>query len=204
MTYVVTESCIKCKYTDCVDVCPVDCFRKGPNMLVIDPDECIDCTLCVPECPVEAIFAEDDVPDAQQEFIAKKAAERAARSRTVSLTRSQVSEERQGGLCGGAKGQAPSHRARRRVPLLHDPMPFIGRKDLKAADRSIRRSNRALQNTHQTRHQSRNAAPVEQVRLGVEPQMQLLARHHDQYSQHRTDARDRYARHRGWPDSHCQ
>ena len=71
MTYVVTETCIKCKYTDCVDVCPVDCFREGPNMLVIDPDECIDCTLCVPECPVEAIFAEDDVPDAQTEFIEK-------------------------------------------------------------------------------------------------------------------------------------
>ena len=66
MTFVVTESCIKCKYTDCVDVCPVDCFHEGPNMLVIDPDECIDCTLCVPECPVEAIFAEDDVPDTQQ------------------------------------------------------------------------------------------------------------------------------------------
>jgi len=71
MTYVVTETCIKCKYTDCVDVCPVDCFREGPNMLVIDPDECIDCTLCIPECPVEAIFAEDDVPDAQVEFIEK-------------------------------------------------------------------------------------------------------------------------------------
>ena len=70
MAYVVTESCIKCKYTDCVDVCPVDCFREGPNMLVIDPDECIDCTLCVPECPVEAIMAEDDVPEAQREFIA--------------------------------------------------------------------------------------------------------------------------------------
>jgi ferredoxin len=70
MAYVVTESCIKCKYTDCVDVCPVDCFREGPNMLVIDPDECIDCTLCVPECPVEAIFAEDDVPDEQKPFIA--------------------------------------------------------------------------------------------------------------------------------------
>jgi ferredoxin len=69
MAYVVTETCIKCKYTDCVDVCPVDCFREGPNMLVIDPDECIDCTLCVAECPVEAIFAEDDVPDDQQEFI---------------------------------------------------------------------------------------------------------------------------------------
>ena len=71
MAYIVTESCIKCKYTDCVDVCPVDCFREGPNMLVIDPDECIDCTLCVPECPVEAIFAEDDVPDAQHDFIAR-------------------------------------------------------------------------------------------------------------------------------------
>jgi ferredoxin len=73
MTYVVTESCIKCKYTDCVDVCPVDCFREGPNMLVIDPDECIDCTLCVAECPVEAIFAEDDVPVKQREFIALNA-----------------------------------------------------------------------------------------------------------------------------------
>ena len=69
MAYVVTESCIKCKYTDCVDVCPVDCFREGPNMLVIDPDECIDCTLCVAECPVEAIFAEDDVPVTQRTFI---------------------------------------------------------------------------------------------------------------------------------------
>jgi ferredoxin len=68
MTYVVTESCIRCKYTDCVDVCPVDCFREGPNFLVIDPDECIDCTLCVAECPVEAIFAEDDVPPEQEKF----------------------------------------------------------------------------------------------------------------------------------------
>ena len=73
MTYVVTEACIKCKHTDCVDVCPTDAFREGPNFLVIDPDECIDCTLCVPECPVEAIFAEDDVPRAQQEFIALNA-----------------------------------------------------------------------------------------------------------------------------------
>ena len=68
MTYVVTETCIRCKYTDCVDVCPVDCFREGPNFLVIDPDECIDCTLCVAECPVEAIYAEDDVPADQEEF----------------------------------------------------------------------------------------------------------------------------------------
>lgn len=70
MTYVVTESCVKCKYTDCVDVCPVDCFHEGPNFLVIDPGECIDCTLCVAECPAEAIFAEDDVPDGQRDFIA--------------------------------------------------------------------------------------------------------------------------------------
>ena len=73
MTYVVTENCIKCKYTDCVDVCPVDCFHEGPNFLVIDPEECIDCTLCVAECPAEAIFAEDDVPDGQQHFIALNA-----------------------------------------------------------------------------------------------------------------------------------
>jgi ferredoxin len=73
MAYIVTEACIKCKYTDCVDVCPVDCFREGPNSLVIDPDECIDCTLCVPECPAEAIFAEDDVPENQRAFIALNA-----------------------------------------------------------------------------------------------------------------------------------
>jgi ferredoxin len=69
VTYVVTDNCIKCKYTDCVDVCPVDCFHEGPNFLVIDPDECIDCTLCVAECPAEAIYAEDDVPAGQENFI---------------------------------------------------------------------------------------------------------------------------------------
>lgn len=73
MTYVVTENCIRCKYTDCVEVCPVDCFHEGPNMLVIDPDECIDCTLCVPECPINAIYAEDDLPDDQKSFIALNA-----------------------------------------------------------------------------------------------------------------------------------
>jgi len=70
MSFVVTESCIRCKYTDCVDVCPVDCFKEGPNFLVIDPDECIDCAVCVPECPVEAIYHEDEVPADQREFIA--------------------------------------------------------------------------------------------------------------------------------------
>ncbi|CAH2772478.1 MAG: 4Fe-4S dicluster fused with DUF3470 [uncultured Paraburkholderia sp.] len=69
MTHVVTESCIKCRYTDCVDVCPVDCFREGPNFLAIDPDECIDCAVCVAECPVNAIYAEEDVPGDQQNFI---------------------------------------------------------------------------------------------------------------------------------------
>jgi len=68
MTFVVTESCIRCKYTDCVEVCPVDCFREGPNFLVIDPDECIDCNLCVPECPVDAIYDEEDVPEDQKHF----------------------------------------------------------------------------------------------------------------------------------------
>ncbi len=73
MTHVVIESCIRCKYTDCVDVCPVDCFREGPNMLVIDPDECIDCAVCIPECPVEAIYAEEDVPRGQEKFTALNA-----------------------------------------------------------------------------------------------------------------------------------
>ena len=73
MAYVVTESCIKCKYTDCVDVCPVDCFHEGPNMLVIDPDECIDCAVCIPECPVNAIYAEEDVPEGQRDFTALNA-----------------------------------------------------------------------------------------------------------------------------------
>jgi len=69
MTFVVTENCIKCKYMDCVEVCPVDCFHEGPNFLVIDPDECIDCTLCEPECPVEAIFSEEEMPPGQEEFL---------------------------------------------------------------------------------------------------------------------------------------
>ena len=73
MPFVVTENCIKCKYTDCVEVCPVDCFHEGPNMLVIDPDECIDCTLCEPECPVEAIMSDEDVPEEMRQFIALNA-----------------------------------------------------------------------------------------------------------------------------------
>jgi ferredoxin len=69
MTFVVGENCIKCKLTDCVEVCPVDCFYEGPNMLVIHPDECIDCALCEPECPVDAIYSEDELPTDQVDFL---------------------------------------------------------------------------------------------------------------------------------------
>ena len=69
MTFIVTEPCIKCKYTDCVDVCPVACFHEGENMLVIDPEECIDCGVCVDECPVTAIFSEDEVPEKWNDYI---------------------------------------------------------------------------------------------------------------------------------------
>lgn len=73
MTHVVTESCIRCKYTDCVDVCPVDCFIEGPNFLAIDPEACIDCAVCIPECPVNAIYAEEDLPAEQRHMTALNA-----------------------------------------------------------------------------------------------------------------------------------
>lgn len=73
MTFVVTEQCIRCKYTDCVEVCPVDCFYEGPNFLAINPDECIDCALCEPECPVNAIFSQDDLPEKDQHFLSLNA-----------------------------------------------------------------------------------------------------------------------------------
>lgn len=69
MTHVVTEACIECRHTDCVTVCPVDCFRAGENFLVIDPNECIDCAVCIPECPVNAIFSEESLPEDQRGFI---------------------------------------------------------------------------------------------------------------------------------------
>jgi len=70
MAFIVVDNCIRCKHTDCVEVCPVDCFYEGPNFLVINPDECIDCGLCEPECPVNAIFEENEVPADQKQFIA--------------------------------------------------------------------------------------------------------------------------------------
>ena len=75
MTYIVGDNCIGCKYTDCVEVCPVDCFYEGENMLVIHPDECIDCGLCEPECPVDAIFADTDIPEEEEEWIDRNADE---------------------------------------------------------------------------------------------------------------------------------
>jgi ferredoxin len=73
MAFVVTQPCFGCKYTDCVVVCPTDCFREGDEMLFIDPYDCIDCGACVPECPVEAIYYEDNVPEEWQGFIALNA-----------------------------------------------------------------------------------------------------------------------------------
>ena len=69
MAHVVAEPCIKCKYTDCVAVCPVDCFHEGANFLVIDPETCIDCGLCIPECPTTAIFTEEDLPEKWSEYV---------------------------------------------------------------------------------------------------------------------------------------
>jgi ferredoxin len=94
MTHVVTESCIRCRYTDCVDVCPVDCFREGPNFLTIDPDECIDCAVCVAECPVNAIYAEEDVPANQQQFI-KLNVELARKWPSITKSKAPLSEAEQ-------------------------------------------------------------------------------------------------------------
>ena len=69
MTYVVTEPCFGCKYTDCVVVCPMECFYEGEKMLYIDPESCVDCGACEPECPVEAIFYDEDVPEKWQPYI---------------------------------------------------------------------------------------------------------------------------------------
>ena len=119
MTFVVTESCIRCKYTDCVDVCPVDAFREGANFLVIDPDDCIDCAVCVPECPVNAIYADVDVPANQQDFIALNA-ELSPKWRPITRTKAALPDAASPSLAACA----PSHSrfdqkasAGNRVPL---------------------------------------------------------------------------------------
>ncbi|MBB3061147.1 ferredoxin FdxA [Microbulbifer rhizosphaerae] len=91
MTFVVTEQCIRCKFTDCVDVCPVDCFHEGPNFLVIDPEVCIDCALCVPECPVDAIFEESELPEEFVDFIEINA-ELATRWPEISSTKDPLAD----------------------------------------------------------------------------------------------------------------
>ncbi|MBI5136991.1 MAG: ferredoxin family protein [Nitrospirae bacterium] len=85
MAYVVTENCRGCRYTDCVTVCPVECFWGDGEMLYIDPETCIDCGACIPECPVEAIFADDEVPAGQEEWIGINA-ERCASGELVNVT----------------------------------------------------------------------------------------------------------------------
>lgn len=99
MTHVVAEPCINCKYTDCVLVCPVECFYEGDNMLYINPDECIDCAACIPECPVEAIYQEDDLPEQWASFVelnAQKAPE------SESITEQKTSLAESGGECRNA------------------------------------------------------------------------------------------------------
>ena len=85
MTFIVTENCKRCRFTDCVAVCPVDCFHADDEMLYIDPDECIDCGACVPECPVEAIYDESQLPDEMREWTAINA-ERAKKLPVINET----------------------------------------------------------------------------------------------------------------------
>ena len=87
MTHVVCQACFGCKYTDCVVVCPVECFYEGEQMLYIHPEECIDCEACVPECPVEAIFLDENVPEGQEDFTALNA--------ELSLTTPVITEQKE-------------------------------------------------------------------------------------------------------------
>lgn len=87
MTHVVCQPCFGCKYTDCVVVCPVECFYEGEQMLYIHPEECIDCEACVPECPVEAIFLEENIPEGQEDFVGLNA--------ELSLTTPVITEQKE-------------------------------------------------------------------------------------------------------------
>jgi ferredoxin len=98
MTYVVCQPCFDCKYTDCAVVCPVTCFYEGEQILYIHPDECIDCDACVPVCPVDAIFSEENVPDEWKEYIALNA-EMAPQSPNIAEKRTAL----EGPLCKQAE-----------------------------------------------------------------------------------------------------
>ena len=98
MTHVVAEPCFDCKYTDCVVVCPVDCFYQDDQLLYIHPDECIDCEACVPECPVEAIFHEDDLPEQWKDYTALNA-EMAKKSSNITAKQDPL----EGDQCVGKK-----------------------------------------------------------------------------------------------------
>jgi NAD-dependent dihydropyrimidine dehydrogenase PreA subunit len=136
MTHVVTEACIKCKYTDCVDVCPVDCFREGPNFLVIDPDECIDCAVCIPECPVNAIFAEEDLPKQTSSHIIKLNADLAKLPTWKSITKRKAAaarrrrverQDRQAAPAGSLTlQQAAAHIAKPHDPPIEADAVIIG------------------------------------------------------------------------------
>ena len=139
MPFVVTENCIKCKYTDCVEVCPVDCFHEGPNFLVIDPDECIDCTLCEPECPVNAIYPEDDVPAGQE------ALRRAQRRAVEGLAGDHHAQGRAAGREGMGRqaGQAGSAGALSAIAAA-TPRADRGANRRKRRDSATKRAPRAL------------------------------------------------------------
>ena len=133
MTHVVTEACIRCKYTDCVDVCPVDCFREGPNFLAIDPDECIDCAVCVAECPVNAIYAEEDVPGDQQEYIALNV-ELARGWPSITKTKSPAGGRRMEGRHRQAVVPAALNRAEHTKTRQGPRTPALPRHGARAAD----------------------------------------------------------------------
>jgi len=97
MAFVVTENCIRCKFTDCVEVCPVDCFYEGPNFLVINPDECIDCALCEPECPAQAIVSEDDLTAESRQFLAINA-EKAKKWPRITMHKENLAAEEWNGI----------------------------------------------------------------------------------------------------------
>ena len=117
MPYVVTEACINCKHTDCVEVCPVDCFYEGPNFLAINPDECIDCNACVPVCPVQAIYA-DELSEASAAAIADLARTQWARLRAELIPELERLIE-----ADQAAGRAGTHRARLGLFTYNEPDP---------------------------------------------------------------------------------